>query len=874
MNLLKSIWRVKFNIAILISLLIGLIFGFYSILAIKSFYNYRDTINPKLELNLDIFHFFLRNELKKEWIEYISPKVKIDRESKLKSFHITLKKSDIDTLNQNLPLSGKNHYINGYMRVSDKKDIVYKIKLRYRGDHINHWLFAKKSLRVKLRKNYIYNISKKFNLISPPMISTFIDVINYNKAKEIGLISPDFYPIRLFINGKYMGLYFYLSQVDESLIRRYKKMPGSIYRDDLSSLSITDKSRVGTLFRDEKKWKKVSARNREQKSNREDIQYYIKSINSKGDIKFFNFFNNYLDKDKYYKFFALDVIFGSNHHDSIHNHYLYFDPYIGKFEPIEWDLRFWTAIKNKDASNYPLLNRVKLNPILEANRDKITYNLLISDKFSTKNINKILDNLDNQIFDDLNSDILRGSIIGNRYRGLNINKFFMTPFMMEEYKDRVNNLKEVYQKRVDNLKNIFENTVLKYRVIHINNRTIFKFSVDGNSPIEFNINKTLYRDIDFNNIIDSNDSKIDKQDIIYAGRKWIKGTINNWPKFQYGDRHLINSNLNYQYISRDKNISINDFNFTNYITGKKVIAKEGNIKSDKDTDSIHPWKLPKPKYQIKILKGNIEVNQTLIFDKYTTVKIEANTTLIMDSNCSIYFYGKVEAVGTKEKPIKFIAKNNDIPWGAIVVQGENTSKSKFNYCYFKNGSIDTKNLIHYTSQFNIHNSKDFEIKNSFIGKNYIGDDSLHIAYSKGIIDSCIFDGARSDGLDIDISDVVISNNIFKNSGNDGLDIMTTKMVAFNNSFENMGDKGISVGEWSEANITNSIFTNALIGLEIKDKSKVIANNLTFINSKEKAINLYNKNKRYDKGGFLKANNIKFIGNSVIMADKRSKYEIK
>ena len=168
----------------------------------------------------------------------------------------------------------------------------------------------------------------------------------------------------------------------------------------------------------------------------------------------------------------------------------------------------------------------------------------------------------------------------------------------------------------------------------------------------------------------------------------------------------------------------------------------------------------------------------------------------------------------------------------------------------------------------------FEVRYCKIGRNFVGDDSMHIAYSKGIVDNCEFKNAKSDGLDIDISDVNITNNRFYNSGNDGLDIMTTTMRASNNTFINMGDKGISVGEWSEANITNSSFTNTLIGLEIKDKSKVIADNLTFIDTREKAINLYNKNKRYDTGGFLEATNIKFIGNDTVKADKRSKYEIK
>jgi len=278
--------------------------------------------------------------------------------------------------------------------------------------------------------------------------------------------------------------------------------------------------------------------------------------------------------------------------------------------------------------------------------------------------------------------------------------------------------------------------------------------------------------------------------------------------------------------------------------------------------------------KIKILKGTVEVTTTLIFNRDTEVIIKPNTTFIIYPKISIYFYGRVTAIGTAQEPIKFIAKDKTRPWGLVAVQGEATTGSKFHYCHFEDGSIDTRNLIHYTSQFNIHDMNYFEVKNCFVGKNHEGDDAMHIAYAKGIVDSCIFDGARSDALDIDISTVDITNNIFKNSGNDALDIMTTTMNASNNSFINTGDKGISVGEWSTATISDSTFKKTFIGVEIKDKSRVKASNLIFIDTKKIPIHLYNKNRRYDTGGFLEATNIKFIGNSRVKADKRSKYEIR
>ena len=76
-------------------------------------------------------------------------------------------------------------------------------------------------------------MERTFNLINPVEMSSYRDVLNYSLARQQGLISPDCYPVRVRINGQYMGVYLYISQVDENLLRKYKRMPGSIYYGDL-----------------------------------------------------------------------------------------------------------------------------------------------------------------------------------------------------------------------------------------------------------------------------------------------------------------------------------------------------------------------------------------------------------------------------------------------------------------------------------------------------------------------------------------------------------------------------------------------------------------------------------------------------------------
>lgn len=852
-------------------LLIILVLLQYPIRALSIYFVYNTKINKELKLTYNLLYFLVKNEFEKDKIKFFTPQVQSDEKSKLKTFRFTIDPKDIESLNINLPESGKDHYVDAYMQVSDNPKKIRKVNLRYRGDNNFHWLYPQKSLRIKLSKKDTYNMEKKFNLINPPYDYSIVDIINYNISSKLGIIAPDYFPARVFINGNYAGVYLYLSQVDESLLRKHKLMPGSIYYGDNAP---ENRNGVSNLWYSPKYWEKKAARNAEQKNNREDIEYFINSIQKMNHKEFYNFVNSMMDKDKFYKYFALDVIFGSEHHDYHHNHKIYFDPYRGKYQPIQWDLRFWHPYGEKDVSVYPLIQKISQNPLLEYQRDQVTYNLMQKDMFKLSNIKASL----SQIFEeqrlDLEADPYKDRAL---YDNKVLKGWFSQPFKIEDMNITLRDKLYHYKVRQEKLEKIFNNAKIRYSLKKIENNTyLFELLSGGNSPVEIELtdkNISIYKDINFNKKLDDKDILTSNKLLVYPARVALKEKVEHFSKFLSGNTHVVPTDEYYSFIIQsDKNITSAMFRFKNKITNKTVQAEEIKNLSPKNNKktSIHPWKLPIEEPKNKILEGNISINKTLVFDKQTTVTIKADTTFTLDANCSIFFYGRVKAIGTKDKPIRFIAKDKTKPWGVVTIQGKESSNSIFNYCLFRDGSIDSRNLIHYTSPFNIHDTKNFMVKNSTIGRNFIGDDAMHIAYSNGVVDSTLFKDARSDGLDIDISDVTIKNSTFQNSGNDGLDIMTTKMRAFNNKFIETGDKGISVGEWSEANISNSIFIRTTIGLEIKDKSKVVASNLKFINSKDKAINLYNKNKRYDEGGFLKAKNLSFVGNSIVKIDKKSK----
>jgi hypothetical protein len=857
----------KHKFKILFGLFFFFIIGSYVGKTLIAFNDYR-VVSPDIKLNYKIFNFLLVNELKKDY-KYLITKKNI-QETNLPTFSIIIKREYLDNLNSSLPKSGKRKPYRGYLKIDDGE--VFKIKMRYRGEGNFHWLYKQKSLRLKLKKGSLYNMERKFNLINGPYIHSFREVANYEMSKKLGIISPDCYPVKVFINGEYFGVYLYVSQANEGLLRKHKLMPGSVYYGD-SGAPMTDRG-VSDLWFNQKYWVKKASRSAEHKEFRDDIKLFLDNVNYSNEKEFYKFFNRFMNKEKFYNFIALDRVVGSGHHDMNHNHKIYFDPYKGKFEPIQWDVREWDdKVNSKDISNVPTVMRVDFNPILSYEADKATYNLYensITDKLF--NIYK-----ENIIKSEkaLKADMHKDTAIPVRdlFNGAKGAIWYSVPYEYKEQLSMMNKDYDVLKNRKKFLMDYYETTDIKIQVSEISpNIKQIRFIVGGNSPVlvDFSDFRKMY---DIKRYFDEKHIPFnDEIEILYPGRVIVENKIATVPR---GRTKVVSAYQEYVYIidAPIDEINTSKISYKNAITGKKVIAKKGanfNI----NATSIHPWKIEMPQTKNIVLSGKIYVDKDIEYKNYQEITIKPGTTFVMGEGSSIVFFGKVNAIGTEDNHIKFVAKDINKPWGSVIVQGQSTNGSEFKFVDFDSGSLATKNLINYTGQFNIHDSNNFIIENCTFKNNKIGDDNLHIAYSKGILSNSLFYNSGFDAIDVDISDIVIKNNVFYKSGNDGIDLMTTEAKILQNIISKSEDKGISVGEWSNATIDGNILYKNNIGVAVKDKSRVEIKNSLFIKSKTTMLDAYNKNWRYDEGGFISGDNILVIGNDKIKSDKISKIDVK
>jgi len=762
------------------------------------------------------------------------------------------------------------------------------------------WLYEKKSLRIELADFELHNGEQRFNLVVPPTAETLVDWVSYDIARNVGLLTPDYYPVRLFINDRYMGLYFYLSKIDESFLRKNARMPGSIYSGDrvFDPSSAGDKSnkvpviihpngdKEALLWNEERVWTKDAARNVESAKDRSDIQRFIKFVNYDNPDEFYEAFRKHFDQEKYYLYLGMDSLLGSSHHDLFHNHKLYVDPYKGRYEPIEWDIRFWNITpKHKDYALHPILDQVIRNPVLEYERDKIGYRLLAQHSVTMmeENIRKRWRLLRNELVAD-------GFRRATKAVQLLAPNDKAAPISMKDLDSNVEKLIETYHERHDYLRLLYESADAAYLLTEPNNNAVFlDISVNGNSPIELDLKSLIAPEhrhqASWSRIHQGEKLPLtDDQILLYPGRQEVSGNaleINNpVGRMLWGNYHFSPSPLHYRL--RVDGVSLAAFSPEHKMAARNAITKSNlalnrvdQLEPTKNTVSVHPWSLPEEKQfeSPLVLDGKIHVMDDQVFQPGRMVIINPGTHFFIAPGKSLLFFTQVIANGTFDKPIRFSRLDSDKPWGSVVIHGRNANGSRLQHFEISGGSTTEHGLTQYPGSFNIHALEEFSLSHCKIERNSIGDDAIHIAYATGSIDKCQFSNSLFDALDADISDITIRDSYFTKAGNDGIDLMKTKAKMENIQIQQAGDKCFSFGERSEVQLSRSSISNCNIGIAIKDGSKAHLHEVRFKNTNQSAISLYQKNPRYDSGGEVNGERLYGINANHIEVGENSRNHI-
>lgn len=670
------------------------------------------------------------------------------------------------------------------------KNEKYRIKLRVKGDRLMHYYDKEStSYKVDIRgEKRIWGL-EEFSIQKPIARNYIYEYIFHKVLESNNLISLKYFFVNLYINDTPHGLYAIEEGFSKELIERNKRRNGPIFGLDEI---LSDGSGGGITFPYVQY--DLYSKNYWLETNPDMTKIAISKLNKlkKNEIAIEEIF----ELEKWAKFFAVIDLTNAIHGAITKSVKLYYNPVIGKFEPIGFDGHYGDS----NIEDFLLLDFIdpksrKCGYICHEREWFLRFFQNSDGKLNEYFIGLYLEELkkisSKEFIDEFNKKFLK-----------NINLFNSQIYSDGSKKDR-GRFKGVGYYVYDKNYLLNRSNYIKKRLNSINQIKHLQVSLDNESISFYNTNHFFFKKI---NIECNNETK--NSYYIILGQK-----------------------INY-----DKNC--------NYLIGdqKLVLFKNIFMTEDSELDFLnHVLDLSSIK-ELRFDNGVYFLNQDLnlknnyFFPKNKKLVIKEGVNLIFSKDVILSSEGSILFEGTEENPIRVYGENGK---GSIIFQN---NTFKFNNVEFSNLSYPKDSSKTLYGGINIINSK-VHIKNTLI-KNSNSEDAINIISSDSSIDKLTLDNIKADAVDIDFGEIEFNkiqcNNIF----NDCLDVSGANIKGKFLKASNVSDKGISFGEKSNGLIEKTELDNNKLGIAVKDGSELILKKNSLMNN-EIDIAVFNKKKEYD-----------------------------
>ena len=676
------------------------------------------------------------------------------------------------------------------------KNNYYKVKLRLKGDWVDHLAGKKWSFRVKVSDQKTLLGMRKFSLQSPKTRNYINEWIFHQLMKYENVPSLRYKFVPLILNGENYGIYAIEEHFDKILVESNNFKEGPIIRmsEDIYWEEIqrgTSPNEVSATF-----FKSNPEPFKEKQILNNPIlqKQLIKANNlligfQKEDLKTSDAF----DIDSLAKYFAIVDITNGQHSSVWTNLVFYYNPVLSKLMPIGFD-----AVPRRDEISQISIEEIRKYKFFEDNEFVARY-VEYLEKFSSEDY---LKNFELHITDEYkdNMNLLYKSfpaLISNfesMYINQNtINKKINPIKPINGYLENFNkNTKELLIS-IGNNQNLpiqINGIAYKNKLIFIpNKKTIIKGTRRDNFVNYSYHSFILNQNIDPSNLLNNYDNEIQISFNILGSNTKRQAKINKYPRGNIDD--LIND-----YVRKQSNFK--SFKFIEYDSSKNLIF---------------------------VKQGEWNLSETLILPQKHKLIIRSGTTLNLQKGASIISFGSIDLRGSNESPINIFGTQS----GNAFIVLNSREESYLQNVHFKNLSSPKDEswsisgaVTFYESPVNF-NLCIFEKNNS--------EDGLNLIRSDFKLTNSTFLDSKSDALDIDFSDGIISSLSMVNSGNDALDISGANVLVTELYIDKAEDKGISIGEASILNGKNILISGAEIAIASKDLSIFEASNIKVKSSK-------------------------------------------
>lgn len=803
---------IKFFFLVIITILFIQIF-FVFILS-KNVHNFRDIAFEKgfKAINVESVGSAIKR-LPRAYIKTIFgnldlPKMTIDID--FKNFQ-KLEKKRNKSINEGIIIQEKEDFVPAVIKLGDKK---LKVKLRIKGDNIDHLIGDKWSFRVETNKDDALYGMRRFS-IQNPFTRGFQGQSLIDQTRKIyGLVSLNRKLVKVIINGNDIGIMEIEEHFSKELLERNRRKESVIIRFDES-----DSFKYGKMF-DYNNTTVDAFRSKQIKKSKQLTNYNriatgLLRAYSDGILKASDVF----EKNEMGMFLAINSLWGSQHGVRWGNLRFYYNPYLGKLQPIGYDDNF---------------------------HERMNYNQPIADKFF---VEILKDNLIHKeylsslkiLVDDVLNDNLVSKLksFEKNYANPLFSEFYFLQFY--DYSDLIKRAEWIRSNIIFDNENMENNqkfsSIRNAHIFLIKNKDLKTYDLQFSAALdkEIIINQVQHPDplkeetlkVFFKNHlpISLNKKKINEKKIystiydvpykIVKGAKFRITTVENEYSVFQGIQEYFPA-VNESIISKSKN------DFSNY-------EKKGIINIDREKKIIF------------FNKGKWKISETIILNGFSKAIFLPGTELSFSSGAGIISQVPIE-IDAKSDKVKFLGDKKSGWFYLVDIQ----SKSLIDGLIMNNVSAVKFGDIELLGALSIYKSKT-ELKNISV-KNVFSEDAINIIESNFSLSNCFIINTNSDGLDTDFSEGVISNCKFKNigilGGGDAVDFSGSKIKIENSNFNLISDKAISAGEKSDVKVNNVYINNSSVGIASKDKSNADVINSLIKNSKYAPLMAYVKKQEY------------------------------
>lgn len=702
----------------------------------------------------------------------------------------------------------------------------YKADISLKGSRKDHYADSTRmAFQVTLKGENTIMGMKKFSLHDPKMRNYIYEWMFHELLRREGFIALKYDFIQVKVNGQEAGVYAIEERPDKILLERYGYVEGPIFKlaDDTDSSFFNTVEVFNEKRYNSPEFKKIT-----------DKAYILARGFQEGRYKL----NKFVNTDKLAKYFAICDAFMYFHGSLSKSIRFYYNPIIGKFEPIGFDGH--CNPKGNHFINAEIFQRINLViaylPALNIFQEVIFYNEQNYDrefmiayvkylkKFSSV---EYIDKFYSGIADEMTEKM---AVI---YKNQPLLEDHINSFGPDEFKFTREHIKirSKFIRDLLNYDNFLSRTRLSTRIEDVFcGKDSFDMEISNNFSLplellEVVINDSLKYDPAANNFIISEKygHKRNYKKIKFQGKSAIPADINS-------------AKLIFKICGTEKIL----YNEIEVYKDNLPLVMEDFIRDDVNSDKYNEFlTVNDEKKQINFKPGNLKIDSKIKLPEGYTVFINNGTEINLKDSAFIMSYSPINILGTKENPVKI---KSDGTGGMAVFNCDSISMIKNTiFSGLSNPRSEewklTGSVTFYKSPVIIQNTDFIDNKS---------EDYLNVKQSSFTIDNCRFFNVSSDAFDSDFSNGEISGSIFENTGNDAIDISGSAVSCAGNIIRGSKDKAYSSGEGSVLKVKNTKISDSEICFAAKDNSKIESSEIE-INNCKLGFTAYQKKPEYGPG---------------------------